>query len=140
VADINCAVAGGYCTFQGRQQWSVKMPANITALEVLDHSAKSILGLLVALSNREVHTYVDKTHVDTMVTEDVVTAMKFGRFGREESTLVMVTQGQLCTVISLSEMLVFKCSSLRKLFTESSLALNFCVVRFYLSKCKNCLN
>jgi len=65
------------------------------AVEVLDYKAKSLVGLLVALGNCEVHTYIDKAHVDTIVTEDVVTAMKFGRFGREESTLVMVTRGCL---------------------------------------------
>ena len=80
---------------QGRQQWSVTMSASITALEVLDYKAKSLLGLLVALDNCEVHTYVEKTHVDTIATEDVVTAMKFGRFGREESSLVMITRGRL---------------------------------------------
>jgi len=86
---------------QGRQQWSVKTPANITAIEVLNHRPKSLLGLLVALSNCEVHVYVEKMHVDTIVTEDVVTAMKFGRFGREESTLVMITRGRLsCGIIS----------------------------------------
>jgi len=63
------------------------------AIEVLDYKAKSVLGVLVALSSCEVHTYIDKMHVDTIVTEDVVTAMKFGRFGREESTLVMITRG-----------------------------------------------
>jgi len=84
---------------QGRQQWSVTTSSSITAIEVLDYKAKSLVGLLVALDNCEVHTYIDKTHVDTIATEDVVTAMKFGRFGREESTLVMITRGQL-TVLS----------------------------------------
>jgi len=70
------------------------MPADILAIEVLEYKAKSVVGLLVALSNCEVHTYIDKMHVDTMTTEDVVMAMKFGKFGREESTLVMVTRGQ----------------------------------------------
>jgi len=64
------------------------------ALEVLDYKAKSVVGVLVALSNCEVQTYIDKVHVDTMTTEDVVTAMKFGRFGREESTLVLITRGR----------------------------------------------
>jgi len=63
-------------------------------LEVLDYEAKGILAVLVALSNCEVHTYLDKMHVDTMVTEDVVTAMKYGRYGHEESTLVMITRGK----------------------------------------------
>jgi len=63
------------------------------AIEVLDYKAKGLIGLLIALSNCEVHTYIEKTHVDTIVTEDVVTAMKFGRFGREESTLTMITKG-----------------------------------------------
>jgi len=80
---------------QGRQQWSLTMPAGIMAIEVLDYKAKNVVGLLVALDNCEVHMYVEKTHVDTIAMEDVVTAMKFGQFGREESTLVMITRGQL---------------------------------------------
>jgi len=79
----------------------VKIPADIMAIEVLDYKAKSVVGVLVALSNCEVHTYIDKMHVDTIVTEDVVTAMKFGRFGREESTLVMITRGQLILFVYL---------------------------------------
>jgi len=87
--------------YQGRQQWSMKMPENIIAVEVLDYKAKNVTGLLVALGNSEVRTYIDKTHVDTIVTEDVVVAMKFGRFGREEATLVMITKGQLVALSSM---------------------------------------
>ena len=117
--------------FQGRQQWSLKMPADIMAIEVLDYKAKSLLGLLVALSNCEIHTYVDKTHVDTIVTEDVVTAMKFGRFGREDSTLVIVTRGH---TMALSFMYLKSCLLFMihmKLFPGRFLTLNFnfgCVI------------
>ena len=95
------------------------------ALEVLDYKAKSLLGLLVALSNCEVHTFVDKTHVDTIVTEDVVTAMKFGRFGREESTLIMVTRGHLVPLSSVHLKCYLHCCQMwTKLFVKSFPTLN----------------
>jgi Bardet-Biedl syndrome 1 protein len=78
---------------KGKPLWSVKMPANISTIELLDYKNKGVLAVLVALSNSEVHTYVDKNHVDTIITEDTVCAMKYGRFGREDQTLVMVTKG-----------------------------------------------
>jgi len=83
-------------------------------MEVLEHKPKSLFGVLVALDNCEVHVYVDKMHVDTIVTEDVVTAMKFGRFGREESTLVMITRGWLscCIVCGVSDVITRGRSSL----------------------------
>lgn len=70
------------------------MPASILTMELLDHKSKNMQAILVALTNNEVRTYVDKNHVDTLKTNDAVVAMKFGRFGREESTLVMVTRGR----------------------------------------------
>jgi Bardet-Biedl syndrome 1 protein len=62
-------------------------------MELLDHKSKNMQAVLVALANKEVRTYVEKNHVDTLKTDDVVVAMKFGRFGREESTLILITRG-----------------------------------------------
>ena len=49
---------------------------------------------MVALANSEVHIYRDKYLVDKIKCEDVVTGMKFGRFGREDASLVMTTKGE----------------------------------------------
>lgn len=62
-------------------------------MEVLDHTQKGFKAIMVALTNSEVHVYRDKYLVDVIKCEDVVTGMKFGRFGREDSSLVMTTKG-----------------------------------------------
>ena len=41
----------------------------------------------------QVHIYRDKYLVNSFSTPDVVTGMRFGRYGREDSTLVMTTKG-----------------------------------------------
>jgi len=77
------------------------MPTTILTMELLDHKPKNVQAVLVALANNEVRLYVDKNHVDTLKTEDSVVAMKFGKFGREESTLVLITRGNCQKLILL---------------------------------------
>ncbi len=43
----------------------------------------------------QVHIYRDKYLVNSFNTPDIVTGMKFGRYGREDAALVMTTKGQL---------------------------------------------
>ena len=80
--------------FQGKRIWLKKMPAGITTMELLDYKLKNIQAVLVALTNCEVHVYMNQNLVDVIRTEDVVSAMKFGKFGRESESLVMITQGE----------------------------------------------
>ena len=79
---------------QGKKLWTIKLPGNITTMEVMENKNKGFKAVLVALTNCEVHMYRDKYLVNVMKTEDVVTAMRFGRFGREEQTLIMTTRGK----------------------------------------------
>ena len=62
-------------------------------MEVMDHAQRGFKAVMVSLTTNEVLIYRDKYMVGSMKTEDVVTGMKFGRFGREDSTLVMTTKG-----------------------------------------------
>lgn len=60
-----------------------------------------MLGLrlvAVALDSRQVHFYQDKSLVDIIECDDVVTAMRWGRLGREDNTLVMVSRGGCLTI------------------------------------------
>ena len=75
--------------------WTVKVPKSITTIEVVDYKPKGFKAVLVALSNSEVHVYKEKYLVDVITTSDVVTGMRFGRFGREDGALVMTTSGKL---------------------------------------------
>ena len=80
--------------YQGKKLWQTKLPAAVTTLEVLDNTQKGYKAIMVALANSELHIYRDKYLVDVVKCEDIVTGMKFGRFGREDSSLVMTTKGK----------------------------------------------
>ncbi len=79
-------------TTKGNCCWSVKQTAGITCLEAIDVEILGLRLVAVALENKEVHLYLDKNKVDILQLEDVIVAMKYGRFGREDNTLVMVSR------------------------------------------------
>ncbi len=56
--------------------------------------AKSLQAVMVSLNNNQVHIYKDKYLVSKMQNEDTVVGLKFGRFGKEESNLLMTTRGK----------------------------------------------
>ncbi|WAR19476.1 BBS1-like protein [Mya arenaria] len=76
----------------GKKMWTVKLPKAITTIEVVDYKPKGFKAVLVALASGEVHVFKEKYLVDIIKVDDVVTAMRFGRFGREDGALIMVTQ------------------------------------------------
>ncbi|XP_062501221.1 Bardet-Biedl syndrome 1 protein-like [Corticium candelabrum] len=78
---------------KGKKLWTVYLPDDITALELMQHEARGFKAIMVALKNRDVHLYKDKYLVNVLKCEDVVNAMKFGRFGREDGALIMTTKG-----------------------------------------------
>ncbi|XP_074644382.1 BBSome complex member BBS1-like [Tubulanus polymorphus] len=80
-------------TTKGKKLWTVKLGANIMTIECMDYKPKGLKAVLVALDNCEVHIYKDKYLVNTIKTEDVVTGLKFGKFGREDGTMIMTTKG-----------------------------------------------
>ncbi|XP_060079163.1 Bardet-Biedl syndrome 1 protein homolog [Ylistrum balloti] len=80
-------------TSKGKKLWTVKMPAAITTMETMDYKSRGFKAVIVALNNCKVHIYKEKYLVNVISTDDVVTGLKFGRFGREDGTLVMTTRG-----------------------------------------------
>ncbi|XP_066466341.1 Bardet-Biedl syndrome 1 protein isoform X1 [Tiliqua scincoides] len=80
-------------TQKGKKLWTVQLPAPPTALSLMDQKSRGFQAVLVALANVEVHVYRDKNLVDIIQTQDVVTSICFGRYGREDNTLVMTTKG-----------------------------------------------
>ncbi|KAK0059786.1 Bardet-Biedl syndrome 1 protein [Biomphalaria pfeifferi] len=90
---VGCMDETLHCfTSKGKKLWTVRLPASITAMEAIDYKPKSFTAVIVALSNQEVHIYKEKYLVDVLKMDDVVTGMRFGRFGREDGTLVMSTK------------------------------------------------
>ncbi|KAK3092485.1 hypothetical protein FSP39_003456 [Pinctada imbricata] len=76
-------------TSKGKKLWTVKLPASMTTMEIIDYKPKGFKAVIVALSNCNVHIYKEKYLVNIIKTDDVVTGLKFGRFGREDGTLIM---------------------------------------------------
>jgi len=75
---------------KGKKQFSVIMPCPITNLCAMNiETQRSGKSVLVALANGEVRVYSNKVLLNKMQVNDVVTCMIFGKYGREENTLIM---------------------------------------------------
>ncbi|KAI1280886.1 Bardet-Biedl syndrome 1 protein [Halotydeus destructor] len=77
---------------KGNCMWNLKLPFKITAIVGIEIDVLGLRLIAVAVESHQVYLYHDKHRVDTIETDDVVTSMKFGRYGREDCTLVMVTR------------------------------------------------
>ncbi|XP_057681735.1 Bardet-Biedl syndrome 1 protein isoform X2 [Corythoichthys intestinalis] len=73
--------------------WKVTLPAAIRTMAPMELPARGLQAVLVALANCEVHLYRDKNLLSTVKTPAAVSAVRFGRYGREDGTLVMSTEG-----------------------------------------------
>ncbi|XP_042295792.1 Bardet-Biedl syndrome 1 protein isoform X2 [Sceloporus undulatus] len=80
-------------TQKGKKLWVVSLPGTPITVGLLDEKFQSFQAVLVALANMEVHMYRDKNLVNVIQTQDIVTSICFGRYGREDNTLVMTTKG-----------------------------------------------
>ncbi|KFM79265.1 Bardet-Biedl syndrome 1 protein, partial [Stegodyphus mimosarum] len=78
---------------KGKCLWNVKLPSNIVTLESVDIMQMGLRLIAVALGDGTVHFYQDKFLVDVLAAEDIVSAIRFGRFGREDNSLVMCMRG-----------------------------------------------
>lgn len=77
-------------TSKGKRLWRNYMPANIICTALMDHKSKGFKAVMVSLSNNEIRVYKDKFLVDTIALRESAKAMAFGKYGREESTLMSV--------------------------------------------------
>jgi Bardet-Biedl syndrome 1 protein len=82
----------GYST-KGRSLWSVNLPAKVLSMGPMDYAQRGYQAVFVGLANSELHIYNEKFLVHVMKTEDIITGMKFGQFGRESSALILTTRG-----------------------------------------------
>ncbi len=79
---------------KGKRYWKHLLPAQITAMCQIDYRPKGFQAVAVALANNEIHLYKDKFLVDVIQVEENIYSMKFGRLGREDATLVMITKSK----------------------------------------------
>lgn len=90
---VGCMDRNLYCyTTKGKKLWKLDMPGDILSISGLDLKSKGIQGVIVSLSNNEVHIYRDKYIISKFVTQDAVVGIKFGKFGREDANLIMTTK------------------------------------------------
>ncbi|XP_047480253.1 Bardet-Biedl syndrome 1 protein-like [Penaeus chinensis] len=78
---------------KGKRLWTLKLPAPVMCMETLEIRTLGLKLTGLGMSDHRVLIYRDKHLVDTIYTEDSVAAMKFGRFGREDNTLILVLKG-----------------------------------------------
>lgn len=79
---------------QGQRLWSVPLSGQPLCVSPVCRPGVSLLA--VALRGRTValHRSGDGAAVDSLDTDDDVSAMRFGRLGREENALVLVGTGK----------------------------------------------
>lgn len=84
-------------TTKGNVCWTLKQPATITSLTSIYVEMLGLKLVAVALGNSTITIYQEKYKVDFIPTDEPIIAMKFGKYGREGSTLVTVSEtGSLC--------------------------------------------
>ncbi|KAM9832615.1 BBSome complex member BBS1 [Neosynchiropus ocellatus] len=95
-------------TQKGKKLWCAVLPAPINTMAAMDLPTKGFQAVLVALANCEVHLYRDKNLLSILKTPDIVTSICFGRYGREDGTLIMTTKGGGLIVKILKRTAVFE--------------------------------
>uniref|UniRef100_A0A8C2RDT3 Bardet-Biedl syndrome 1 N-terminal domain-containing protein n=1 Tax=Capra hircus TaxID=9925 RepID=A0A8C2RDT3_CAPHI len=80
-------------TYKGKRLWTVQMPAAILAMNRLEQRSRGLQAVMAALANGEVRIYHDKVLLNVIRTPEAVISLCFGRYGREDNTLIMTTLG-----------------------------------------------
>ncbi|KAL3141002.1 Bardet-Biedl syndrome 1 protein, variant 2 [Trebouxia sp. C0010 RCD-2024] len=91
---IGCTNSTVQCySFKGRRTFCINLPSPILAMHGLETPQQRIAKcLVVSLANGEVRVYNDQHLVSITPLESPVNALTFGKFGREENTLIGVTR------------------------------------------------
>jgi Bardet-Biedl syndrome 1 protein len=75
---------------KGKKQYSVYLPSSITNMVALSmETMRTTKATIVALANGEIRVYNGKSLIHTLETNDVVMGLKFGKYAREDNTLVV---------------------------------------------------
>ena len=89
---LSCYSSKGVCI------WSLIMPGSITAVAPIEVEMLGHKLVAVALTTKQVLIYHDKHKVDTIDTHEIVNSMKYGKYGRESGTLVLVSRTGSLTI------------------------------------------
>mmetsp|Transcript_16762 Transcript_16762/g.42090 ORF Transcript_16762/g.42090 Transcript_16762/m.42090 type:complete len:590 (-) Transcript_16762:163-1932(-) len=76
---------------KGKKNWSVYLPAPILSMELLStgNLGRNTRCIMVGLANGELRVYNEKTLVSILKADDNVLGMAFGKYGREDNTLIL---------------------------------------------------
>jgi Bardet-Biedl syndrome 1 protein len=97
---------------RGKKTHALPQPAPIACLSTLMlRKTRMISALLVGLDNGEVRVYNGKFLVHTLVTGDPVASVRFGGYGREDNTLVVVHRSGALTVKMLTRTATLEAST-----------------------------
>eukprot|EP00039_Didymoeca_costata_P006192 m.88180 g.88180 ORF g.88180 m.88180 type:complete len:598 (-) comp13150_c0_seq1:62-1855(-) len=79
---------------KGKRLWSIRMPAAITTMGLLQYKPRNLRALIVALSNGQVRLYNDRILVNVIHFEesDPVVAVHFGNFNTYDGVFIAVTR------------------------------------------------
>lgn len=92
---LSCYSSKGNCL------WSIKQPAAVKCMAAVNIDMFGIRMIAVALANKEIIFYCEKNVFDTLLMDEVICSIKFGRFGREDNTLVLVGESGALTIMIL---------------------------------------
>ncbi|KAL0026920.1 hypothetical protein WJX77_011582 [Trebouxia sp. C0004] len=82
-----------YFNLKGKRSFCVNLPSPILAMHGLETAQQKISKcLVVSLANGDLRVYNEQHLVSVTKFESPVNAMTFGKFGREENTLVSITR------------------------------------------------
>ncbi|GMH36088.1 hypothetical protein BSKO_03956 [Bryopsis sp. KO-2023] len=75
--------------FKGQKQYSLYLPSHVLALIPMEVTSQRLLKcIVVALGNGEVRVYHEKHLASVHTVSSKVSALYFGKFGREDNTLI----------------------------------------------------
>lgn len=78
---------------QGRRLWSLRPPSPIVSMGQAVLWGRGRQGALLGLQNGEVRLYCGRSLMCTLRAKEPVTGLCFGRYGREDNTLIATTKG-----------------------------------------------
>lgn len=76
---------------KGKKAYSLYLPASVTDMDLLHFGMlKNTKALIIALDNGEVRVYVDQQLTSVTRMAEPINALRYGRYGREDSCLVLI--------------------------------------------------
>jgi Bardet-Biedl syndrome 1 protein len=76
---------------KGKRAWTVALPSLVSCVDLIQFGhVKNTRAVVLALENRELRVYNEQALVACTTLPEAVTAMRFGRYGREDATLILL--------------------------------------------------